>query len=323
MTWKILDKNSSLTNTCYNKNYISFYQGINLELKDTFFSVFIYQFLIVSLIYVRIGKGKYWKTIYISSLMGLIGSIIEHSTLAYICQLSQLENKTRVIPFFIEEIFWVINEYSVPYLNLLKIKTLMEQNMRKYFVIALTLLFIPFAFFRLYNRYDRMMEGVLNTKISERCHGIAYGTIAIADMICTFCIIYYVKKKIKNGRMNASSITNYIMNSSYTILICVDIVSIFLSSLYIVVNVMEPGSEFSNSPMPFHCFKSIFILILAVDGMIFRNDTSQGSSNKKISLKWILNRKSSKKKEALFFNPNISNREGFSKNKNNNLSFIG
>jgi len=74
--------------------------------------------------YIHIGHGKYWKLLYYSSIAGLIGATLENSTIAYICQKSQKENYTIVVPFFIAEIFWIICEYSIPYLNLIKIKAI-------------------------------------------------------------------------------------------------------------------------------------------------------------------------------------------------------
>ncbi|KAG4107893.1 hypothetical protein H8356DRAFT_1619187 [Neocallimastix lanati (nom. inval.)] len=278
MGLEIIDKNSPETNTCYNKNYTSFYQGVNEEFRDTFFFAYIIQFMIIALIYFNMGKGIYWKVLLYASLIGLLGGIIEHCTLAYICEASQKEKKTRVFTFFICEFFWIVGEYSIPYLNLLKMETIAERKSKRTIEWIVYFFFIPFVIARLIDGYDRMMEGVLNTKISERCHGVAYGSIAIADISCTIGIIYFINKKINRGLISYTTLGKYFMNSSYTTLILVDIVSVFLSILYLVTTLSGSDSDFSSSPMPFHCLKTDFLLILAVDAMIFRGDIKNVNS---------------------------------------------
>jgi len=276
---EISDKNNPETNTCFGKNYTSFYQGINKEFKDTFFFEYFIQLIIIALIYFNMGKGKYWKVIFYSSLVGLLGGILEHSTLAYICKISQKENKTRVYTFFIGEFFWIIAEYSIPYLNLLKMETIAEKRGKRIIEWIVYIFFIPFVIARLFDGYDRMMEGVLNTKISEQCHGVAYGSIAIADISCTFGMIHFIKKRVKTNSTNVTTVMSYFMNSSYTILILIDIVSFFLSVLYLVTTFLSSNNDLSSSPMPFHCIKTVFLMILAVDALIFRHEVKFSSIN--------------------------------------------
>ncbi|KAG4107895.1 hypothetical protein H8356DRAFT_1285598 [Neocallimastix lanati (nom. inval.)] len=235
---EISDKNNPETNTCFGKNYTSFYQGINKEFKDTFFFEYFIQLIIIALIYFNMGK------------VGLLGGILEHSTLAYICKISQKENKTRVYTFFIGEFFWIIAEYSIPYLNLLKMETIAEKRGKRIIEWIVYIFFIPFVIARLFDGYDRMMEGVLNTKISEQCHGVA----------------------VKTNSTNVTTVMSYFMNSSYTILILIDIVSFFLSVLYLVTTFLSSNNDLSSSPMPFHCIKTVFLMILAVDALIFRHE---------------------------------------------------
>jgi len=317
---ELLDKNAPETNTCFNKNYTSFYQGLNKEFKDTFLFAYLIQFIIVALIYFNMGHGKYWKTLFYASFIGLLGGLLEHSTLAYICKISQKENKTRVCTFFICEIFWIIGEYSIPYLNLLKMEAIAEKKAKRIIEWIVYFFFIPFVIARLFDGYDRMMECVLNTKISEQCHGIAYGSIAAADISCTFGMIYCIKKKIKSGAMNSNCISSFFMNSSYSILILVDIVSVFLSLLYLVTTFLESDSDFSSSPTLFHCFKTVFLMILAVDAMIFRHDVNfstiiSSRIHSKISRKKVI-------RESRFgIKSNNSEGVSFDNNCNANFSF--
>lgn len=275
-----LDKNSPSANTCNNKNYENWYQGINNQFKDTFFFSFIIQFILVSLMYTHVGKGKYWRVLFYASFTGLLGAFIEHSTLAYICQKSQHGNHTRVPSFFVEEFFWIIWEYSIPYLNLIKMGALSNGTVVKFIKYFIYFLFFPFAGIRLYNGYDRMIEGYLYTPISKTCHGVAFGIMAIADCICTIFIIFFIKKKNRMGTLNDNGISNYIKSSSYTILISVDIVSFALSVLYIISTLFSDNSNLESSTTIFHCLKSVFILILATDAFIFKYGVNGGSTLK-------------------------------------------
>jgi len=279
MTEPLLDKNSPDANTCENKSYSNLFQGFNYQIKDTFFFSFIIQFILVSLMYIHVGNGKYWKVLFYSATAGLIGAAIENTTLAFICQTSQKDNnQILVFTFFAEEFFWIICEYSVPYLNLIKMEAISNEKYVKVIRYIILFLILPFGSARLYNGYDRMMEGYLNTKKSRICHGISFGTMAIADIICTLSIIYLVKRKTKKGTFRNSSISGYIKNSSYTILICVDIVSLILSILFIFSSLIFPDNKnLESSTSIFHCLKSVFILILATDAIIFKYGVANNS----------------------------------------------
>jgi len=266
--------------TCYSTNYDNLFQGISLRTKETFFFTFIIQFMLVSLMYIHVGQGRYWRVLFYASTAGLIGALIEHSTLAYICQKGkENEGLTQVPPFFIEEFFWIICEYAVPYLNLIKMEAISNGKAVGLIRKIIYVLLIPFSAARLYDGYDRMIKGYLSTELSGVCHGIAFGTMALADVICTIFIIYFIKAKNRSGTLNSNSVTNQIKNSSYTILICVDIVSLILSILYIMSSNIFPGNRnLESSTSLFHCLKSVFILILATDALIFKYGVNNNSS---------------------------------------------
>jgi len=275
-----LNKYSPNSNTCNTKDYANVFQGINNQTKDTFFFAYIIQFLLVYIMYIHVGKGKYWKVLFYAAIAGLTGAIIENFTLAYICQKSQHDNHTKVYTFFIEEFFWVICEYSIPYLNLIKMEALSSERIVKIIKTIILVLLFPFAEARLYNGYDRMMEGYLNTSISRKCHGVAFGIMAISDIICTIFIIYFVKSKNNNGTLGSNNVISFIKNSSYTTLIVVDIISLILSMLYIISTLFPENSDLESSTIIFHCFKSVFILILAIDALIFKYEVNGSSINR-------------------------------------------
>jgi len=274
-----INKNSPESGTCYNKNYDNFFIGINYQIKDTFFFAFILQFILVSLMYYFVGNGKYWKVLHYTSIAGLVAAVLEHSTLAYICQKSQINNNGKVYSFFISELFWIINEYAVPVLNVIKIETLSTGRIAKTVKYIVIILLLPFSIARLYNGYDRMMNGYLNIPNSNICHGIAFGILGISDTICSLFIILYSRYRYDHSLLRNSKITHLMKNSGYTILLIVDFVSIVLSVLYIISTIYPNNTNISSSTTLFHCIKSVFILILSTDALLFKYGAAGSSSS--------------------------------------------
>jgi len=276
----VTNKNSPEAGTCFKKNYSTFFEGFNSEIKDTFFFAFVIQFLLISMMYMHVGHGKYWKILFYSSIAGLCGAITEHATVAFICQKSQLENHTKAVPLLFNEIFWILSEYSIPLLNLIKMKSLMTLRAVNYSKYSVQFLFIPFVAARVLIGWDRMMNGYLNSDIGRTFHGVAFGIMAIADIICTSCIIYFIHCKMNTRVGNyKGGVLNYLRESSYTVLILVDIVSITLSILYIISTIFPGNPNYESSINLFHCLKSNFLLILATDALIFRYESGVVSTN--------------------------------------------
>jgi len=265
----IINKNSLEAETCL-KYYNSYLEGLNYQTKDTFFFSYILQFILVFIMYSYVGSGKYWKILLYASISGLIGALIEHSTLAYICQKNQRDRHTKVVPFFIEEFFWILCEYSIPVLNLIKIEALANGKLVKIIKGVILTLLIPFSMARLYDGYDRMMKGYLNTDMSRICHGIAFGVMAFSDLICTSSIILYTSYQYRKSMFQHNFIMTSIKNSSYTVLVVIDFVSLLLSILYVLSTFLPHNTTFRSSATLFHCIKSVFILVLGIDALIFK-----------------------------------------------------
>jgi len=148
-------------------------------------------------------------------------------------------------------------------------------NFVRYTIITL---FIPFVGFRTMIGYKRMERGYLNDREIRQYHGFAFGVMAIADLICTCAILYFVKQ-INNKANTAANLNQYVKHSSYTILVWVDIVSLILSILNIINNMSETKGELLSAlAVPFHCFKSSFVLILAIDALLFKYSAKIGAA---------------------------------------------
>jgi len=123
-----------------------------------------------------------------------------------------------------------------------------------------------------------MMSGVLYTENSRSTHGLAFGVMAIADIICTISIFYYVKFSDVEDSLKDVNIFSSIKNSNFTILVAVDVVSLILSILYIISTLIPENTKLNSSTILFHCLKSVFILILTTDALIFKYEVN--NSNK-------------------------------------------
>jgi len=271
-----IDKFSEEADTCFGKNNNYFLEDFFAQFQDSFCYTFVLQFLMVTLMYMNVGKGKYWRILFYAALAGFLGAMVENLTLAYICR-DKSTNSSHVLPFLINEIFWIPNEYAIPLLNLIKMKAFSSGRLgtiTKYTIVCLS---FPFIFFRLCIGYYRMTYGYLQNKQIRAYHGYAFAVMAVADIICTSVLLYMIKK---NKSINGSNINDFVKNSSYTILITVDVVSALLSLIDIVSNVGPWKETFPSKLFTlFHCLKCSSILILAVDAFIFKYDANVSSNN--------------------------------------------
>ncbi|ORY09799.1 hypothetical protein LY90DRAFT_708961 [Neocallimastix californiae] len=283
-----------------------------------------FQFAIVTLMYVNVGKGKILANIIYAALAGCIGSIIENGTVAYLCRKSEVENnipRFKVITFFIAEFCWIVEEFSVPLLNLTKMKAFSKGKATKivnYIIFGLLALFIIFRFGI---GYHRMSSGLLSNNKIKAFHSLAFGVMAVADLICTFGILYFVKKHNQQENINTSNINHYIKRSSYIILVCVDVVGVCLSLFNFLIEHFGIPGEYLT---PFHCVKCSFTLILACDALLFKYSVNTSSvhdsSNYRYADSYNYNSsfKNYNNKSRSNYNIDISN-----KSQNNPLSNYG
>jgi len=268
----VYDRYSPETKTCHGKEYPTFLDGFFTQFGESYFYAFIIQFILVTLMYVNVGKGIYWKVLFYASIAGLIASILENGTVAHMCKEDQqsVSKPFSLIFLLIDEVFWIASEYSIPYLNLIKMKAFARGKLAVIMKGAIIGLALPFIYFRFMIGYQRMKKGYLNDTDIKLYHGYAFGIMAIADLICTFGILYFVKKNNSHADLT-TNLNEYIKHSSYTILLTVDVVSALLSILNIITNIQANDIKYlSTSTIPFHCLKSTFVLILAVDAFLFK-----------------------------------------------------
>ncbi|OUM62243.1 hypothetical protein PIROE2DRAFT_69522 [Piromyces sp. E2] len=159
--------------TCDSKAYDTFLDGLFTKIQDAFFYVNVLQFAIVTLMYLNIGKGRYWKLLFYAATAGFVGCLIENGTVAYICRKEDEYNFDKyktVIPFFITEFCWVVEEYTIPFLNLTKMKVFSKGKLAKLIDYVILGLFPVFVACRFYIGYNRMTHGVLATKETKYGH---------------------------------------------------------------------------------------------------------------------------------------------------------
>jgi len=252
------------------------FDGIFSRCKNSFFFMSLIQCGLVSLMYWNVGRGRYWKILFYGSIAGLFGSILESGTLAYICRKSVKDKAyNKIYTLFIAEFFWITNEYSIPFLNLIKMKAFAKGKASRIVNYIVLLLFPLFAFCRFWIGYVRSRDGIIKNPDIDNSHGIAFGIMAIADLICTVSIIYFVRKHNRQEYLKTTNITHYIEKSSYSILLCVDVVSIILAILCFLPNYTSIPVSIS---IPLHCFKCSFLLVLATDALLFKYEANASSA---------------------------------------------
>jgi len=257
-------------NVCPSNLYHNFFDGMFTMFDESNFFTNILQFALVALMYFNIGRGRYWKILFYASMAGVFGTLIEKGTVAYICREGDIENpRFHLYSLLVAEIFWIVKEYAIPFLNLTKMKAFSNGKHSKILKITIITLFFAFVAARFYIGYERAINGVLSNKQVVYGHMVAFTIMAIADLICTFGIIYYVNTHNKQECMKANDITHYIKRSSYIILVCVDIVSVILAVLNGLSQNFGDVIPISFT-RPFHNIKCSFILILACDALLFK-----------------------------------------------------
>jgi len=269
--------------TCYKKNYPNFFSGFFTQFSESFFYANVIQCLLVSLMYVNVGKGKYWKILFYAALAGLLGSLFENGTVAFICKESEKNREYKVVSLLIAEIFWVTCEYSIPLLNLIKMRAFSKETLTKYINYTIIALFIPFTICRFMIGYERMNKGILQSNKIKNLHGFAFGIMAIADITCTVVILYFINKYNRNKESFSNAINNRIKQSSYTILIAVDITGFLLSMFDLITNFKTFRYLPTSLAIPFHCLKSSFVLILACDNLLFKYGAKQNMTSHYVS----------------------------------------
>ncbi|KAL6592354.1 hypothetical protein LY90DRAFT_516165 [Neocallimastix californiae] len=261
--------------------------------------------------HLNVGSGKYWKILFYVSICGIVGNIVECIGVINTC-LKGKENETGiVIPFILEEFTCFFKEYSVPVLNLVKMKAYSKgklSNIVKYVIIFLA---IPFAYCRFTIGYERMTNGVLKTRKTEEFHGYAFAVMGFADFICTVSIFYFVRKFNKEVLVN-NDINHYIKHSSYVTLIFIDIDSMILSILQIL------NGKIENFPScilnPFRDVKTGFLLILAVDAFVFKYNVHTNTILNQSNDTYIYGKDSTDNASANFRQIFASNLNGTTKN---------
>jgi len=263
---------------CPSKPFISFLDGLLSKFDDANFFTNVLQFGLVSLMYFNVGKGRYWKILFYAGIAGLIGTLIEKSSIAYVCRKSDIHNeRPHIYGFFLAEVFWIVKEYAIPFLNLTKMKVFSKGKASHVLNIIIYGLFIAFVGARFYIGYRRYKDGVLNNTRIKYGHMVAFSIMAIADLICTLGILYFVNTHNKQEYIKANNIDHYIKRSSYIILLCVDVVSVFLAILNGITEHYK--EQFPNSFVkPFHSIKCSFILILACDALLFKYSVNTSSA---------------------------------------------
>ncbi|OUM68418.1 hypothetical protein PIROE2DRAFT_3863 [Piromyces sp. E2] len=238
---------SDETNTTDELNFKYVFINILYYINDSLFYAFIIQLILVTYGYFSVGKTTYWRVLYYSSWFGLCGAIIEKLCRAW-TEHPDNTNKYVYILYIINEPFWIISEYTIP------------------FRIGII-------------RYQE--KSVFNNKI-YRAHGFSFLILAVAELSCTLLILKRLSTdfKIAKRKGHSGGIYQYSRQSSFFILLVIDICGFILAILSLISNY-----TFKAFLVIFHCLKSNFVLILAFDALIFKIENMEITNSGKQSQK--------------------------------------
>jgi len=258
------------------------------EFSDSFLYAYVLQIILISYMYSCVGNGRYWKILLVGSLFGMFAAVTEHLGTAWLKTVEGSEENMKgskgLYCYMLAEVGWIASEFSIPYLNLIKLNTLSQSKIIKTINHTIALLFFFFAGFRLYIGYLRVSHGVLFDETIYRAHGIAFGIMAVADGILSIIICLRLNKSAKiskeeDGDSETINILKLFKKSSLFILFVVDLMSVVLAILSIFIGIPSLRESLSKLIKPFHALKSNFILVLAIDAFVFKMRASIDGTN--------------------------------------------
>jgi len=237
--------------------------------KDSLYYSYVIQIILVGYGYLRFGKGKYWKTLLVASCAGLTGAVLEKICVVWTDHPKNADDEFIYILLLLNEPCWIITEFAIPYLNMIKLNAFLAKNKQRILKIFTLITFILFSIFRFRIGYLRFSSHTVFNEEIYHAHGFSFSTMAITEFVFSALIIKKMTKDVKMAKEIGidKKIYDKSRKSSLTILLLIDICGIILAIL----------SMFSNNTLekilkPFHCIKSNSILILAFDSIVLKLD---------------------------------------------------
>jgi len=254
------------------------------QFSDSFLYAYILQIILIIYMYNCAGSGRYWKILLYGSIFGMIGAVIEHAGTAWLETIGKDGNhysSKAYYCYFLSEIGWIASEFSIPYLNLIKLNTLTQTKLKKIINITVITLFVLFSGSRLAIGYLRLSYHCLYNTIIYHAHGVAFGITAVADGLLSVLIFIELNKSAKKTKEKDGETFNLLSSfkkSSLFILFIVDLMSVILAILSIFIGIGQFGEKLNKLMKPFHALKSNFLLILAIDAFVFKMRASVDGS---------------------------------------------
>jgi len=175
-----------------------------------------------------------------------------------------------------------IIRYSIPYINYLKLKAISRGNYMKMIKILLIAVFPIYCCLRILIGYFRFKDKDINPASSRNIKGASGSVVASLDFLISILMIYELKKnlsmeRLQNKYLSRTSIYSYIRKSNYAVLLLIDLIGFCLSfTSYTYV-----AEKYMDLVIPFQCIQDNFIMILAIDALIFKVDCFKMLSNGK------------------------------------------
>lgn len=237
--------------------------------QESYCHIYIIQVLLVGFGYFCVGKGRYWKTLFYASIAGLCG---------FFFQLIGLCSSFNFF-LFIGELCMIFSDFSIPFLNMVKLEAIIPNRRAKYLKIALAIPFLLFSTFKIIVGYLRTTEDAFTSKDILSFNGYANAILAITELLCTTLILIKMTEDYKMAKSRGlnGNIYKISKNSSYFTLLFVDLFGTVSAVLSIFAHNLP--KIIYNATIPLLIIQSCFILLLAVDALIFKVKSFDSRNN--------------------------------------------
>ncbi|KAJ3291270.1 hypothetical protein HK104_006213 [Borealophlyctis nickersoniae] len=231
--------------------------------------LFLLQILLVGYMYGRMGSGLYWKSLLIISTAGIIGATFENfERIMYV----YTGGNGKFFAFSIlAEPCWIVSEFGVVALNLVKIRVLTTRKVFLGIGAVNFLLFLAFCALRIRIGVIRFKAVTLNSTEIWNAHTPAFAIIAVAEglLTCTILFLMYRQAQREQTISVGAPMRKRLVQSSMFVLLLVDFVGMMLA-----ITSSFQSDALQSLVKPFLALKSCSALILGVDAIILKGTKS-------------------------------------------------
>jgi len=270
----------SVASTSYST--VLFISQVSMMLKESLFYCGLIQLVIILYMYLRVGKGRLWMAFLYSTLCLFSGKVLEH-ILKSLINFKETSKYSFIfcIPL---ETFYIASNYTISYINLIKLRALTDRPYVKRVKLLISIVFPFYCTSRYFIGYFRYVDKDFNSERARNCKGLSYTILGCLNIFMTFFIYRelkynYRKERTQSNYLSKITFYRYVRKSNYAVLILLNLCSFILS--FINYSYIK-GSYIDLMCIP-ECIQDNLLFFLAIDTLIYKADyfkmlNSQGAT---------------------------------------------